>query len=112
LASGETHPVREFVELAFKEVDIEIRWEGKGVNEKGINTKTNEILVEVDEKYFRPTEVDLLLGDPSKAMKELGWKRTYTFHELVKEMVKADMELFQKDKYLKEGGHQTFNYHE
>ena len=112
LASGETHPVREFVEKAFKEVGIDIKWEGKGIDEKGINTKTNEVLVEVDERYFRPTEVELLLGDPSKAQKELGWKHKISFDELVKEMVAADVKLFEKDKYLKDGGHKTYDYHE
>ncbi|MBK6951233.1 MAG: GDP-mannose 4,6-dehydratase [Crocinitomicaceae bacterium] len=112
LATGETHPVREFVDKAFKEAGIEIRWEGTGVDEKGYNKATNEIIVEVDEKYFRPTEVELLLGDPSKAKKELGWKPTYTFDALVKEMMQADMKLFERDKYLHEGGHKVFNYHE
>lgn len=112
LATGETHPVREFVEKAFGEAGIEIRWEGNGVDEKGYNKKTNEILVEVDPKYFRPTEVELLLGDPSKAKRELGWKNTYTFEALVKEMVQADLKLFERDKYLSEGGHKVYNYHE
>lgn len=112
LATGETHPVREFVEVAFNEVGINVRWEGEGVNEKGYNADTNEILVEVDEKYFRPTEVELLLGDPTKAKNELGWSHNYSFKELVKEMVEADVQLFQRDKYLQEGGHKTLNQHE
>ena len=112
LATGETHPVREFVEKAFGHVGIELKWEGKGVHEKGRDIKTNEIIVEVDEKYFRPTEVDLLLGNPEKAKRELGWKHTYSFDELVKEMMDADMKLFQRDKYLMEGGHKVYNYHE
>ena len=112
LASGETHPVREFVTLAFKEAGIAVKWEGEGVDEKGIDANTGKVLVEVDEAYFRPTEVDLLLGDASKARKELGWEPEYTFEELVKEMVKADLDLFRKDKYLQDGGHSTFNYHE
>jgi len=112
LATGETHPVREFVDKAFTEAGIEIRWEGTGVDEKGYDKKTNEIIVEVDPKYFRPTEVELLLGDPSKAQKELGWKHTYTFDALVKEMVQADIKLFERDKYLTEGGHKVYNYHE
>lgn len=91
IATGETHTVREFVELAFKEVDINIRWQGSGVNEKGINSSTGKILVEVDEKYFRPTEVELLWGDASKAEKELGWKRKITFNELVAGMVNYDL---------------------
>ena len=112
LATGETHPVREFVTLAFKELDIDIKWEGEGINEKGINAATNDILVEVDEKYFRPTEVELLLGDPTKALNELGWKHTYNFQELVSEMVQSDFDLFKKDQYLKEGGHKTLNQYE
>ncbi|MBD3636916.1 MAG: GDP-mannose 4,6-dehydratase [Crocinitomicaceae bacterium] len=112
LASGETHPVREFVEKAFAEVDIKIKWEGKGVDEKGINAETKEVLVEVDKQYFRPTEVELLLGDPSKAKEKLGWKHKISFEQLIKEMVSADLKLFEKDKYLQEGGHQTFDYNE
>lgn len=112
LATGETHPVREFVEKAFGHAGIELRWEGEGVNEKGIDTATNKILVEVDEKYFRPTEVDLLLGDSTKAREELGWKPTYSFDDLVKEMVEADLELFKRDKYLLEGGHKVLDQNE
>jgi len=112
LATGETHPVKEFVGLAFKEVGINIEWQGEGVNEKGIDSVTGKVLVEVDEKYFRPTEVELLLGDPSKAKKELGWERTYSFQELVTEMVQSDLELFKRDQYLKAGGHKTLNQHE
>lgn len=91
IATGETHTVREFVELAFKEVDINIRWQGSGINEKGIDSSTGKILVEVDEKYFRPAEVELLWGDASKAEKELGWKRKITFNELVAGMVNYDL---------------------
>jgi GDPmannose 4,6-dehydratase len=112
LATGETHPVREFIELAFNLVDIKIKWEGKGVDEKGINVETGDVLVEVDEKYFRPTEVDLLLGDPTKAKNKLGWTHKYSFKELVEEMVEADLELFKRDKYLQEGGHKILNQHE
>ena len=92
IATGETHTVREFVELSFKEIDIDIEWQGVGVNEKGIDASTGKILVEVDEKYFRPAEVELLLGDPTKAEKELGWKRKVSFQELVAEMVRYDLE--------------------
>ncbi|MEX1001478.1 MAG: GDP-mannose 4,6-dehydratase [Crocinitomicaceae bacterium] len=112
LASGETHSVKEFVERAFAEVEIDIKWSGEGIHEVGMNAATNEVIVEVDERYFRPTEVELLLGDPSKAKKELGWEHKINFEELVKEMVAADVKLFEKDKYLKEGGHQTFDYNE
>jgi len=92
IATGETHTVREFVELSFKEVDIDIEWQGIGVEEKGIDSNTGKVLVEIDEKYFRPAEVELLLGDPSKAEKELGWKRQVSFKELVSGMVKYDLE--------------------
>ena len=91
LATGETHTVREFVEAAFNEVDIKIEWRGEGVNEKGYCTKTGKLLVDVNPKFFRPAEVDLLLGDPSKAEKILGWKRKTDFKNLVKIMVNADL---------------------
>lgn len=91
LATGKTHSVREFAELAFREVDIEIVWQGSGVQEKGIDAKTGNILVEVSPEFFRPTEVDLLLGDPSKAKKEMGWSDQTSFEELVSIMIKADL---------------------
>lgn len=97
LATGETHSVREFVELAFKEIGRTITWKGTGVDEKGIDALTGEVLIEIDPTYFRPTEVDLLLGDPSKAERVLGWKHTTRFHDLVKEMVAADLELIPKE---------------
>ena len=91
LASGETHSVREFAELAFKEVGISLEWRGSGVNEKGFDKDTGRVYVEVNPKYFRPAEVELLWGDPSLAEKELGWKRKTSFEELVHLMVDADM---------------------
>ena len=91
LATGETHSVREFVELAFAETGVVIRWQGKGVEEQGIDDATGRVLVEIDPRYFRPTEVELLLGDPAKAEKVLGWKHTTPFKTLVTEMVEADM---------------------
>ena len=90
LATGETHSVREFMELAFAERGITIEWQGTGVDEKGIDAKTGHELVEIDPRYFRPTEVELLLGDPSKAHEKLGWKHTTAFPQLVKEMVESD----------------------
>ncbi len=92
IATGETHTVREFVELSFKEIGVDIEWEGSGVNEKGIDRDTGKVLVKINKKYFRPAEVELLLGDPSKAEKELGWKRKVSFQELVSGMVKYDLE--------------------
>lgn len=98
LATGETHTVREFVELAFKELGMEIKWEGSGVDEKGIDKATGKVLIEIDPRYFRPTEVDLLLGDASKAEREIGWKPKTKFYELVSMMTKADLELMQNKK--------------
>ena len=94
LATGETHTVREFVEAAFEQVGIKINWQGEGVDEKGYCAKTGKLLVDVNPKFFRPAEVDLLLGDPTKAEKNLGWKRKVSFKELVKIMVASDMKKF------------------
>jgi GDPmannose 4,6-dehydratase len=91
LATGEAHSVREFIELAFAEVGRRIAWRGKGVDEEGVDDKSGDVLVKIDPRYFRPTEVDLLLGDPSKARKALGWKHEITFPQLVKEMVASDL---------------------
>ena len=91
IATNETHTVREFTELAFKYLGIDIEWKGEGVKEKGIETETGKILVEVDPKYFRPTEVDILIGDYSKAKRELGWEPKVKFEELVQLMVKSDI---------------------
>jgi GDPmannose 4,6-dehydratase len=92
LATGETHTVREFVELAFGEIGRRIAWRGKGVDEKGVDAKSGDILVEIDPRYFRPTEVDFLLGDPTKAHTKLGWRHRTSFADLVRDMVKADRE--------------------
>ncbi len=92
LATNETHTVREFVELAFKEVGVDIEWKGTGVDEKGYCKKSGKLVVDVDPRYFRPAEVELLWGDSTKAEKELGWKRKVSFQELVKMMVQADCE--------------------
>lgn len=102
IATGEYHTVREFTTLAFREAGIELQWEGKGVEEKGIDVKTGKVLVEVDPKYFRPAEVEQLLGDPTKAKTLLGWNPTKTsFAELVKIMVKADMKMVEKEDRIK-----------
>lgn len=92
IASGETHTVKEFVEKAFEVVDIKIEWMGEGINEKGINKENGKILVEINPKYFRPAEVDLLWGNPDKAKRELGWQTKISFEELVEGMVKYDLE--------------------
>lgn len=91
LATNETHTVREFAELSFREAGIEIVWRGEGAEEKGYDAKSGRLLVDVDPRYFRPAEVELLWGDPSKAEKELGWQRKVSFPELVRMMVRADM---------------------
>ena len=94
LATGETYSVREFVEIAFNEVGIKIKWEGKGINEVGKDQKTQKILIRVDKKYFRPTEVDILHGDYTKAKENLGWSPKISFQELVKEMIKCELKNF------------------
>jgi GDPmannose 4,6-dehydratase len=139
IATGKTTTVRDFVKMAFAETGIGLRFEGEGVNERGIidsidvekhqEVMTNasngqwitdneqlpemgkEILV-VDPKYFRPTEVDLLIGDPTKARTKLGWECKYDLAALVKDMMQSDLKLMQKDQYLKDGGYQTLNYFE
>jgi GDPmannose 4,6-dehydratase len=90
LATGETHTVREFAELAFAEAGFMIEWRGEGVKEQGVDAKTGKVLIEIDPRYFRPTEVDILLGDATKARKQLGWSPTITFRQLISEMVAAD----------------------
>ena len=99
LATGETHSVREFVEESFEVLGEEIEWEGKGVNETGILKSSGNVVVEIDARFFRPTEVEYLLGDPTKAKKELGWVTKVTFKDLVSIMVNAD---YQKQKVRNE----------
>ena len=121
IATGKTTSVRDFVKMAFNEVGIEIEFRGEGIDEKGYVKNCNnpnyqlEIgkeVVSVDPKYFRPTEVDLLIGDASKAKNKLGWVPEYELSELVKEMMASDVKLMQKDQYLIDGGYKTFNYFE
>ncbi|WP_091937922.1 GDP-mannose 4,6-dehydratase [Methanolobus profundi] len=91
IATGTTRSVREFVELAFEEVDIQIEWRGEGINEVGVDVSTGDVLIEVDSKYYRPTEVDILIGDPTKAKEKLGWEAKIGLRELVKIMIEGDM---------------------
>jgi GDPmannose 4,6-dehydratase len=93
LATGETYSVRQFVEMAFAEVGMTLEWRGDGVDEQGVCSKTGQVLVRVDPTYFRPTEVDLLIGNPAKALKQLGWRSTTTLRQLVAEMVEHDMRI-------------------
>ncbi|MDA7693778.1 GDP-mannose 4,6-dehydratase [Flavobacteriaceae bacterium] len=121
IATGKTNTVRDFVKMSFKEVGVELEFKGKGKEESGVvvscsNSKyklpLGKEVVSIDSKYFRPTEVDLLLGDASKAFNKLGWKPEYNLEELIKEMMESDLKLMKKTQYLKEGGFKTQNYFE
>ncbi|MBO6087565.1 GDP-mannose 4,6-dehydratase [bacterium] len=107
LATGVTTSIRDFCKMTFEELGYDIEFIGEGVNEKGIDKNTGRILIEVDPRYFRPAEVDLLLGDSSKARRELGWEPKYDLNMLVKEMVASDLELAKKEKTLRENGYQV-----
>lgn len=107
LSTNRKISVRRFAELAFAEAGITVGWKGSGVNEIGIDKATGKTIVQIDPEYFRPTEVDLLIGDYSKAKQKLGWEPKHTVEELCAEMVRADLAVFEKEKYLKEGGHET-----
>jgi len=118
IATGEQHSVREFCELAFREAGMKLGWRGEGISEVGVEVATctggtdGRVLVAVDPRYFRPTEVETLLGDPSKARAKLGWWPKTTFHELVVEMVRADLELAKRDQICQQNDFPTFNCHE
>jgi GDPmannose 4,6-dehydratase len=112
LATGKTYTVRHFIDLAFGEVGIKVEWKGKGEKERGIDRKTGKVLVAIDKRYYRPAEVDHLEGDPSKARRVLRWKHKYELPDLVKEMVREDLSLFQRDVYLKKGGHKILHEQE
>lgn len=111
IATGVQHSVRDFVNVAAKELGISIRWEGVGVNEKGYDSN-GSCIVAVDPRYFRPTEVETLLGDPSNAERKLGWKPKISFEDLVSEMVQLDLKLAERDELVKRHGHNTMNYYE
>ena len=112
IATGKQYSVRDFVNIAAKELNIGITWKGSGIDEKGFDKKTNNQIVAVDPKYFRPTEVETLLGDPSKAKQKLGWEPEITFQELVTEMVQQDLIEAKKDHLCQTHGFNTFNYNE
>jgi GDPmannose 4,6-dehydratase len=112
IATGEQHSVREFVEYAADEVGIKIKWEGEGVDEKGINVETGQCVVAVDPRYFRPAEVETLLGDASKAKQKLGWESQTSFRELVSEMMREDLRSAEQDELLKREGFRLYNRHE
>lgn len=112
IATGEQHSVREFIERAGTLLGMKIEWRGRGVQEQGINTNTGRAIIKVDSRYFRPTEVDSLLGDASKAKQKLGWKPEISFGELVKEMVDNDLELARRDALVAREGFRTYRHHE
>lgn len=120
LATGVTTTVRAFITMCFEELGVELEFKGEGIDEiavvksakEGLKVTVGQEVMSIDPKYFRPTEVELLIGDPSKAKELLGWEANYDVRSLAKEMVEADLKLFQKDLYLKEGGHQIMNYSE
>ena len=112
IATGEQYSVRRFCELAFAEAGIKLRWKGWGVHEKGLDCDTNRCLIEVDPRYFRPTEIETLLGDPTKARERLGWRPEISFESLVKEMVQEDVEEAKKDRVCQDHGFRTFNNYE
>ncbi len=121
LATGVTTTVRDFIVLAFKEVGIEIEFSGKAENEIAVVKKCNNpayqvpvgnVVMKIDPKYYRPSEVELLIGDPAKAKQVLGWEPKHNLASIVKEMMNCDLELFKRDQYLKQGGHKIINYHE
>jgi GDPmannose 4,6-dehydratase len=121
IATGVTTEVREFVRRAFLRVGITVEFSGEGVEEKAVvvhcalpefQVEKGKVVVRVDEAYFRPTEVDLLIGDPTKAMTKLGWKPKHSLDQLIDDMVSSDVKLFQQDLYLRNGGYITPNYFE
>ena len=112
VSTGEQYSVRQFVETAFREVDIPVQWVGQGIDEKGIHAETGRVLVEVDPRYYRPTEVETLLGDPQKALNELGWSPRHTFQQLVYEMVREDLKEAKRLALCKREGFEVFISHE
>lgn len=112
IATGRQCSVRQFIELGAAELDMQIEWQGSGVDEIGIDSKTGRQIVAVDPRYFRPTEVETLLGDPTKAKKQLGWEPKIAVDELVREMVAADYEEAKRDALVKDSGYKTFTRHE
>ncbi len=112
IATGVQYSVRDFVNAAARELGMSIRWEGEGVDEKGYCEETGKMIVAVDPRYFRPTEVETLLGDPRKAREQLGWTPETSFEELVAEMVREDLKTAERDELCQREGFKTFNYFE
>jgi GDPmannose 4,6-dehydratase len=121
IATGKTTSVRDFVKLSFKQLGIELKFEGTGIEEKGyisavhntdLEVEVGQQVIGIDKRYFRPTEVDLLIGDPTKANEQLGWYPKYDLEALVAEMVESDLEFFRKDQLLQKAGYRTERYYE
>lgn len=112
MATGITTTVRDFITMAFREAGMNLKWEGEGVNEKAMDTASGKVIVEIDPRYFRPAEVELLIGDPTKAFNKIGWKPRVQLPELVKMMVENDIKLAKKELHLKDGGYEVHNYYE
>ena len=122
IATGVQYSVRDFIRWSAAELGVTLRFEGRGLDEVAIveaidgddapSLSVGDTVVRIDARYFRPTEVDLLIGDPTKSKTKLGWEPKYDLKALVEDMMRSDMELFEKDKYLQEGGHKVFHYHE
>jgi GDPmannose 4,6-dehydratase len=112
IATGEQHSVREFVELCAAELGMTLQWQGTGIHEKGIDPATGKIIVAIDPRYFRPAEVDTLLGDATKARQNLGWTPKITFKELVKEMAQHDLAQAKKDLLCQQAGFPAYNHNE
>jgi len=111
VATGEQHSVREFIELAAKELGMQITWTGTGSDEKGVDS-TGKVIIAISPRYFRPAEVQTLLGNAAKAREKLGWKPKYGFHKLVSEMVRADLAAAKRDHLIKQNGFKTRGYDE
>ena len=112
IATGVQYSVRDFVNLAWEYLGNKLRWEGEGMDEKGYDEETGQLIVAVDPRYFRPTEVETLLGDPTKAKEKLGWEPKITFEEMVHEMMESDVTLARRDSLVKSHGYKVFDYHE
>ena len=112
IATGVQHSVREFVEAAADCLEMNIKWQGKGENQKGFLADTDRCVVAIDPRYFRPTEVDTLLGDPTKAKEKLGWEPKTSFEDLVREMAEEDLALARRDEMVQKAGFKSFNHFE
>ena len=112
IATGKQYTVRQFVDFAADYLGIKIRWEGEGMNEKGYHSETNNLIIAVDSRYFRPTEVETLLGDPTKAKEKLGWEPKITLKQMVHEMMENDLNIAKRDELIKQHGYKAFDYNE